>query len=65
VNLPARTVHLPPAWCAIGANVRATAPTCLDPIDGVVAEVDGYTVIVHTDTGMAIAVDIEDCQPAA
>lgn len=65
MNLPARTVHMAPTWCAVGANVRAEAPTCLKPIDGVVSEVDGYTVIVHTKTGMAIAVDIEDCQPAA
>ena len=64
MNLSARTVKATPSWCSIGADVRANVPTCRKPIRGVVAEVDGYVVTVRTDSGMAIAVDIEDCQPS-
>ena len=64
MNLTTRTVHAVPTWCSVGATVRVDAPTCLKPITGVVLDVEGYVVTVHTRTGMAIAADIEDCRPS-
>jgi hypothetical protein len=62
VNLAARSTHVAPDWCAVGATVRAVAPTCPKPIIGVVTEVDGIVVTLQTTTGMFVAVDVEDCQ---
>jgi hypothetical protein len=50
-----------PDWCAVGATVRAAAPTCTRPIIGIVVEVDGIVVTLQTTTGMFVAVDVEDC----
>jgi hypothetical protein len=64
VNLTARTVHVRPGWCTVGARVRVDAPTLLKPILGRVMEIDGFAETVQTDTGLAVAADIEDCRPA-
>ena len=65
MNLTARTVLVRPSWCVVGQRVRAEPPTLPKPITGVVAEVDGFIVTVRTESGMAVAVDVEDCRPAA
>lgn len=64
MNLTARTVHGRPTWCVVGQPVLADPPTLPKPIIGVVDEVDGFVVTVRTDSGMAVAVDVEDCRPA-
>lgn len=62
MNLPARTTRSAPAWCAVGARVRAVAPTLLAPLHGTVTEIDGVTVTLCTTAGMYVAVDVEDCR---
>jgi hypothetical protein len=57
-------VHVRPTWCVIGQPVRADPPTLPKPITGVVDEVDGLIVTLRTASGMAVAVDVEDCRPA-
>jgi hypothetical protein len=57
-------VHVRPIWCVVGQHVRADPPTLPKPITGIVDEVDGFVVTVRTPTGMAVAVDVEDCRPA-
>ncbi len=64
MNLSARTIHARPSWCAVGARVRADPPTVVKPITGRIAEIDGFVIALRTDSGLTIAVDVEDCCPS-
>jgi hypothetical protein len=55
--------HLPP-WCTVGARICAEPPTVSAPIAGIVSAIERTTVTVETRSGVLIAVDVEDCQPA-
>lgn len=59
---PTRTVPMPTdPMGLLGHSLTARPPTMRRSVTGTVRDVQGYVVLLETDSAMLIAVDIEDC----